>query len=310
MNNIKDINLKYEDNVYLKYIHDLYTEIIVNENLISLINGSNSIQKQINREIIEYKDIQKLSLSLLDYDSKISYQYDIITHLGCSQCIHTTSVPLFLNDYNCRINNKPIYISLNIALGFKSNSYIDTTLLIFVELPEIILLEIEYVAFDYYLHKVPIYDFNGNLLNIFLKNSASPNPINLDIDYQFLYLFSITSYINPIKQKNQNIIIKSVLDEIKHNINIEAVKIFFYLYKNLPDNYKNYFDSTPVLDYLIPGNIRLINMVKKDNNQEHNQDNRLDNLYFDRFNNTPLRIPFQIIYDIYYHRLDIVPSKI
>jgi hypothetical protein len=35
------------------------------------------------------------------------------------------------------------------------------------------------------------------------------------------------------------------------------------------------------------------------------QENKLNNLYFDRFNNTLLRIPFQIIYDKYYHRLDL-----
>ena len=317
INNIKDINkvfLNTQTDAYFKYIYDLYQDIIDNKDFISLVIGSQSIQKQIDMEIMENTDIQKLSVSLVNYDRNITYQYDVITHLGCHQCIRTTSVPLFLNDFNCRINSKPIYISKNIALGFNSNQSIDTTLLIFVELPEIILLEIEYVAYDYYSHKVPIYDFNGNLLNIFLKNSGSINPFKLDIDYRFMYLFGRTNYINYIKEKNQYTITKSVIDEIEQNLNIEAVKIIFYLNTNLPNNYKNYFESTPIILYLVkmyvPGDIvRLIDIPQKDNNEEHNPDNRLDNIFFDRFNNTILRIPFQIIYDKYYHRLDIQPLK-
>ena len=211
MNNIKDIHrvlLDAETDPYFTYIYDLYQAIIDNNDFIPLVIGSQSIQKQIDMEIMENTDIQKLSVELVNYDHTITYQYDVITHLGCSQCIHTTSVPLFINDFNCRINGKPIYISINIALGFNSNSPIDTTLLIFVELPEIILLEIEYVAYDYYSHKFPIYDFNGNLLNIFLKNSASINPFKLDIDYRFLYLFGTTNYINYINEKNQYTITK------------------------------------------------------------------------------------------------------
>jgi hypothetical protein len=317
MNNIKDINqvlLAAETDPYLKYIYDLYQAIIDNKDYIHLIIGNQSIEKQIDMKIMENKDIQKLSISFVNYDRNITYQYDVITHLGCSQCIHTTSVPLFINDYNCHINGKPIFMSKNIALGFNSNSPIDTTLFIFVELPEIILLEIEYVAYDYYSHKFPIYDFNGNLLNIFLKNSASINPFKLDIDYRFLYLFGTTNYINYIKEKNQYTITKSVLDEVELNINIEAAKIIFYLNTNLPNNYKNYFETTPIILYLVkmyvPGDtLRLTDIPQKDNNQEHTPENRLDNIFFDRFNNTVLHIPFQIIYDKYYHRLDPKSTK-
>jgi len=317
MNNIKDIEqllLNSESDPYLTYMNHLYHTIIDNKDLLPLIVGSQSIQKQINMEIMLNQDIQTLSFSFLNYERNIDYKYDVITHLGCSQCINTTSVPLFMNDFNCRINDKPIYISINIALGFNSDSPIDTTLLIFVELPEIILLEIEYVAFDYYYHKFPIYDFNGNLLNIFLKNTSSPNPFQLDIDYRLIYLFSITNYINYIKEKNQHTITKSVIDEIEHNINIEAAKIIFYLHTRLPIHYKNYFDHTPILLYLgkidiLDDIVRLIDIPIKDNNEEHNPENRLDNVFFDRFNNTILRIPFQIIYNKYYYRLDQKPTN-
>lgn len=80
--------------------------------------------------------------------------------------------PLFLNDFICNINSyKPIYISINIALGFNSSSQIDTTLLIFVELPENMLLEIEYIAYDYYSHKVPIYKNLAAFVKLFIKFS-------------------------------------------------------------------------------------------------------------------------------------------
>ncbi len=329
MNNIKDINrvlLDAETDTYFKYIYDLYQDIIDNKDLIQLIIGNQSVEKQIDMEIMENKDIQKLSVELVNYDDKITYQYDIITHLNCSQCIHTTSVPLFINDYRCFINGKPIFISINIALGFNSESIIDTTLLIFVELPDIIVLEIEYVAYDYYSHKFPIYDFNGNLLNIFLKNNASPHPFKLDIDYRILYLFSLTNYINPLKSKNQDIITKSVIDDIEHNLNIEAAKIIFFLNRKLPDMYTNLFDVSPIVQYIVkryvPDDVlQLINIPEKDNNQEHNPNFRLDNIFVHRTPNSNgitlktevfpriKRVPFQIIYDTYYHRLDPTTSS-
>jgi hypothetical protein len=190
-----------------------------------------------------------------------------------------------------------------------------------VELPEIILLEIEYVAYDYYSHKFPIYDFKGNLLNIFLKNNTSPQPFKLDIDYRILYLFSITNYINPIKTKNQDIITKSVIDDIEHNLNIEAAKIIFFLNRKLPDAYTDLFDVSPIVQYIVkryvPDEVlQLIDIPEKDNNQEHNPNFRLDNIFIHRTPNSNgivlktevfpgiKRVPFQIIYDTYYHRLD------
>ena len=323
-NNIKGINRVLSDaetNPYFKYIYDLYQDIIADKDLMQLIIGSQSIEKQIDMEIMENKDIQKLSVELVMYDDEITYQYDIITHLQCSQCIHTTSVPLFINDFNCRINGKPICISINIALGFNSDSIIDTTLLIFVELPDIILLEIEYVAYDYYSHKFPIYDFKGNLLNIFLKNNISPNPFKLDIDYRILYLFDITNYINPIKEKNQYIITRSDIDEIDDNLNMEAAKIIFFLNRKLPNWYANLFNVSPIILYIVkryvPDEVlRLVDIPEKDNNREHNPQFRLDDIFIHRTPNSNgivlktevipeiRRVPFQIIYDTYYHRLD------
>ena len=110
--------------------------------------------------------------------------------------------------------------------------------------------------------------------------------------------------------RRENIITKSIINDIELNINIEAVKIFFFLHKKLPNNYKEFFDYIPIIQFLIKKNIpgsmiKLINILEKDNGQQHNDDKRLDNLYYDRFNNALLRIPFQIIYDKYYYRLEL-----
>jgi hypothetical protein len=322
INNVKDTSSLLNDshNPHIKYINDLYQDIISHKDLIEVIIGSHSIKKQIDIDVMENIDIQKLSIELIQYDDIITYRYDIITHLNCQKCIETTSVPLFLNNYNCFINSKPIYVSINISLGF-NNEIIDTSLLIFVELPDIIIIEIEYVAYDYYLHKFPIYDFDGNLLNTFLKNNISPNPFKLDIDYRFLYLFNIISYINPIKEKNQNIITETIIDNIEFNLNIEAVKIFFFLSRKLPKEYNNFYDMSPILQYLTKKYnkhdiIKLIDITEKDNNDEHDPDYRLDNIFINSYSDinginltnelfpTIKRVPFQIIYNKYYYRLD------
>jgi len=323
-NNIKDIQsvLANHDNPYLTKIYTLYNTIIDNENVIDIVTGNQSTEKQIDMEILQNIDIniQKLSVSHIKYNNTTTHLFDIITHLKCSQCINTTCVPLFLNDYNCYINGKPIFISINIYNGF-SIEHIDTTLLIYVELPDIIILEIEYIAYDYYLHKVPIYDFNGNLINTFIKNNNSPHPFTLDIDYRFIYLFRVQKYINPIIEKNKDILTPSIIEEIENNLNIEAVKIIYFLNQKLPNYYKNYFLITPIIQYLNkiykPDDvIQLIPISIKDNNQEHNPDYRLDNIFFNRFSNingiildneyfpTIQPFPFQIIYDKYYIRLD------
>jgi hypothetical protein len=329
-NNIKNLNdvlIHKDEEPYLNYIYQLYRDIISNDDeLIKLVIGSNSIKKQIDMEIMENKDIQKLSVDLFNYTNKIRYKPDIITHLNCQQCIDTTSVPLFLNDYNCFINGKKIYISINIALGFQSNQPIETSILIFVELPDIILLEIEYIAYDYYSHKLPIYDFSGNLINTFLHNTLSLHPLKLDIDYRFLYLFDITNYINPIKEKNQLIITKQIITDIENNINIEASKIIFFLNNNLNTYYNTYFDMRPIIQYLLNTSspddvIKLISIPSPDNNEEHKPEYRLDNIHFNRdsgINGMVLkteifpmipRVPFKIIYDKYYHRLDTLLRK-
>jgi len=326
-NNIKDINsilLNSKDESYFTYIFDLYREILGHNEIMELIIGSDNIQKQIDMDIMIDIDVQKQSIERMVFDDNITYQYDIITHLHCAQCIHTTSVPLFLNDYKCYINEKPVVVSLNIALGFDLKYFIDTTLLIFVELPTIIILEIEYVAFDYYSHKFPIYDFNGNLLNTFLHNVISTHPYKLDIDFRFIYLFNIDNYINPIKEKNQDIITKQIIDDIVHNINIEACKIIFFLNRKLPNGYNNFFNITPIVEYLVKRYIQddiitLIDIPEKDNNTEHIPEYRLDNIFLNRHSNmngisltidtytTIQRVPFQIIYDKYYYRLNSKP---
>jgi hypothetical protein len=73
----------------------------------------------------------------------------------------------------------------------------------FVEFNDKILIESEDVSLDYYINKLPVYNFLGQLL---LPNMANLSNINnlfvLDINKHFIELIGLNKYINPILPVN------------------------------------------------------------------------------------------------------------
>jgi len=322
------IEYKDSDPLY-SFIQNLYTSIIgkVNDDqIINLITGNQCHQKEQEIDTNIEKTIDRNIMNEINIDSLNHFsekEYDVITHLKCCQCFSTKTFPLFSKDFNCLINGKKVYVSYNL---FKYNDFkiIKSTPLIFVEFFDKILIEVYNVALDYYITKLPIYNFNGILLNHQLYNKLnSLHPFKLDIDYRIIHIFNITNYINPIKDNNQKIITPDILNIFYKNINEQTGKAIYSIYKNLT-SYSNYisisFSKMPLLRYFMENykepEIDIIlreNEITDEYNEvceslDHIINNRIDNILINKFGNTYgidltideyLKIP-RIDYDLVY----------
>jgi hypothetical protein len=95
-------------------------------------------------------------------------------------------------------------------------------------------MEVSCVALDYYITKLPIYNFNGILLNQHLYNKLNTtNPFKLDIDYRIIHILNIENYINPIKRNNYNKITDKIIKQVFLNLNEQTGKAFYSIYRNL-----------------------------------------------------------------------------
>jgi len=94
--------------------------------------------------------------------------------------------------------------------------------------------------FDYYLHKLPVYDYNGNLLLPYMCNLEYIQRTNintLDIDIRFIKLLGIKNYINPCKNKIFNSE-RINIDEILEHINpIAFILLAFIILTRVTDRY-------------------------------------------------------------------------
>jgi hypothetical protein len=146
-------------------------------------------------------------------------------HNNCKKCYNLVSCQLF-TDNQYQINNKPIYISYNLLYSRISpnNNSLNTSIieyiyhkrLCFVELDNIILIELEYIGLTYYFNKCPVYNYEGVLMNPrYLLPDLTINPK----DYNGSF--------NPIIIKMLGIGIK-----LPRNINKELINIAI---KNISD---------------------------------------------------------------------------
>ena len=329
---LKDIIESKETNPLYSFIQQLYTSIskdLNEDQLIKLITGNQSHQKEqeIDTNIEKTVDRNAIEINIDSLNHFSDREYDVITHLKCYQCFTTKSFPLFSADFDAFINGKKVYISLNL---FKFNDFkiLKMTPLIFVEFFDKILIEVCIVALDYYSTKLPIYNFNGVLLNHQLHNKLNTlHPFKLDIDYRIIHIFNITNYINPIKENNHKIVTESILDVFYSNINELSGKAIYSVYKNLLSN-SNYlyisFSKMPLLRYFVdhyiePEIVFIIRESERDITEEdtnnlcqsvyHMIDNRIDNININKFdiiNGIDLRIDKylqipRINYDLVYH---------
>ena len=303
---LKNIIESTDQNPLYSFIKELYTSIVSDrheDQLIKLITGNQSHQKQLEidtsiEKTVDRNIVNELNIPSLDHFS--DRHYDVITHLKCSECFNNKSFPLFCTDYNALINGKIVYVSLNL-FNFNDFEIINTTPLIFVEFFDKILIEVCNVAIDYYMTKLPIYNFNGLLLNHQLHNKLNTiHPFKLDIDYRIIHIFNIQNYINPIKENNHKQITSSILDDVYTNLNQQTSKAFYSVYRNLVSN-SNYFyiffNRMPLLRYFVEtyqeeeiGFIVRDCQIPPEENQlcderQHLSNNRIDNISINKFDN-------------------------
>jgi len=183
-----------------------------------------------------YKEIPNLT----------NIQRKIIKHLNCNQCRLENSVKLF-NTYNIQINNKQIYISLNLlnlenprkTPKINVELFEDKSRLCFVEFNDIILIELEIIGFEYYINRLPVYDFNGDLMNSYFFKINN----RLDIDEIFVKIFNF-----DYKNIKDIIILPKIIKESIDNMS-EYAKYILYYYNYNSLNNSRYNISKFLIDY-------------------------------------------------------------
>jgi hypothetical protein len=348
-NNIVDIQKYINEDDFIK---KLYKEIIdLDETkLIKLIVGSgNEIQKQHeevkeeehqHEEEEEEEEQLKIKYDKINLLSKFKFQKTtFIEHLNCPFCDKHCCVRLFKSS-EIQINNKDIYISFNILTESIPNDepelllsdnpasqlYKDMSRFIFIEFNDKILIEDESAGLDYYINKLPIYNFEGKLLVSYMYNGLNKqNYLQiLDIDYRFIRMLGIKNYTNPIcdkqiKKMDNNLIVSAVNNLTNYGFIILTYHLLVCPNKNryniseaLKNRINNFeieqrLDST---DFKIPLTYTTThNFTSKDN---------LTNVYFNMYNsklqldangyvNNPDRITYKSIF--YRHKYDTHRNK-
>ena len=211
----KELN-KLDKNKFIKLIIGSEEEIVLD------LEKQKELQKEQQKE-----QEQIINLDLLH--SNISrYYFDkaliVIQHLNCEHCDYLNYVKLFKSD-EILINSKQIYISINILKikiydiikysNFESIGTEGSGRFCYIEFNNKILIEREDIALDYYLYKLPVYDYNGNLLVKYMNNlNNDPYGDILDIDNRFVSLLGLKNYINPKIIKHEKINLKNIVDDL------------------------------------------------------------------------------------------------
>ena len=226
INNINGLRI-YNSSGYIKKLYQ-YFESLEFEKLYGLLFGigiehQQEQQQQRQAEQARQKEaMNQRARELIElfnrnrYDRFIRNQHTVIEHLNCDRCIENNCRKLFTDD-SIKINSKSIYISYNF-LYFITNGLILQTIssneivpnhydlpfsgrICFVEFTDKILIEREDISLDYYSHKLPVYDFLGNLLFPNMYNVNNTFVSKLDIDEKFVRLLGLTGYLNPMINK-------------------------------------------------------------------------------------------------------------
>jgi hypothetical protein len=233
-------------------ISTIYNELIsAKDKIISVVIGSENTIEQEQEEQKEkdkQKNKQKEKEIIKDnvYSKLGIFKNKLITvfkHLNCTFCNIYNCIKLFKTS-DILINDKEIYISYNfleldlgkdyykeeeIGIKFYNNFTLDkfkeflkykTGRFCYIEFNDKILIEREDIALDFYLFKLPVYDYFGNILIPYMVNECNKNedyPLKesiLDIDYQFIKLLGIKNYINPIIKTIIDVPIKDIIEKI------------------------------------------------------------------------------------------------
>jgi hypothetical protein len=248
LNTMLDSNIKQNDTH--KFISNLYEKTIrlEEQKLISLIVGSGiesvknteskqEVKKQIEVEAEHDKEKEKINYSNL-YKKFSKYELwtnNVIIHLNCAYCNFMNCIKLFKSD-DVMINGKQIYISYNlfhikflqidlkeVIWNIKEEKLIDNRFC-YVEFNDKFIIEREDIGLNYYLYKLPVYNYKGD---IFIKSMCNQNnkyKDKLNIDRRFIKMVGISNYTNP-DIESEILTTSCNLKEIINNINDIALII-------------------------------------------------------------------------------------
>lgn len=298
---LKNYIINKEDSY--KYIKELYHSIInLDEStLYQLIFGNSNIELNSEADATAESNSEQSSQSQAEAEAEATqfskkdltkiqkYHMEnksIIRHLNCEKCIQFNCVKLF-KDEIIQIQKKPIYISLNIL----NDTIKNITYLCFVEFHNMILIENEKVAIDYYINKLPVYSFNGRLL----LNHMSDRKL-IVIDKNFIKLFGIEYYLDPEISDDDDDLINNV--DIIDKLTQESLTIIMYHiillkvgveqpeteeYNNIKLKYNICIELHTKIENLIADNppILIRNIIP----DQHNISQNIENVYFDIYNN-------------------------
>jgi ribosomal protein L22 len=314
-------NLKINNNIQ-KFIKKIYDELkdIKELELSKLVIGSgNEKVTERNQENNEEDDEDKqkktdklLLMEQIRYTDKL-YKYSIdkinfIKHLNCSKCINENCIKLFNDEMNIKINGKDIYISYNFLISYSIYSFeydlINANFslyrhyqptLMYVEFNDKILIETFIGAMNYYIFKLPVYAYNGKIINPLIYNQKNKNKYILDIDNEFIELLGI-EYKNPnpdkireIKNKKskreKNEIITNTINNLNPIGKIILVKHLIH-YKKYIDKFKTEPIAYDISELFVKDMSKLLNEMTFEKNEfrsntEHisKSDKNLDSLF-------------------------------
>ena len=161
---------------------------------------------------------------------------------------------------------KDIYISYNLLYADYNATRINKInfKLCYIKFNDMILIENEIVGLNYYLYKLPVYNFEGKLISPYMGNLFNNKSSILDIDINFINMLEIKNYISPNINKNNSkynlsdvvndlnpigiIILSHYIIFIKNNISFNISSELITKINNTNkykynDNYKNFICS-------------------------------------------------------------------
>ena len=284
-----------------KYIKELYDSIInLDEStLYQLIFGNSNIELNSEADATAESNSEQSSQAEAEAEATQFSKKDltkiekyhmknkaIIRHLNCEKCIRFNCVKLFSDDI-IKIEKKPIYISLNIL----NDTIKNITYLCFVEFHNMILIENEKVAIDYYINKLPVYSFNGRLLLDHMSDRKL-----IVIDKNFIKLFGIEYYLNPELSDDHEDLIDNI--DIIDKLTQESLTIIMYHiillkvgveqpetddYNNIKLKYNICIELYTKIENLLTDNPSIL--TRYTISGEHNISQNIENVYFDMYKN-------------------------